>query len=324
MQTRRPSGRAPWPIVLLAGAEKAGKSWAAAEATGHEMIRDAYWLGIGEDDPDEYAQVPGADFQIVEHDGTYAALLASLRDIVALEADPDRPDLLIVDSMGRLWAQLSDMAQAEANERAAAKARKYHRSEPEDDVQITMDLWNRAKGRWGEVLDLLRAFPGPVIVTARLSVVTVMDAQGQPTKEKTDKVEAEKNLPYEVAAVVKMRARGEVELSGVRSVKLQLERPTRLNEFSVAKLWESMGVGEGMGERHHAGHPATPPAGEVDPAVQWLDAVMAEDTVDGLRALWRDAQKTGAMNDGLAAAINQRAADLAPEAAAEATAESAA
>ncbi|MDN6401032.1 MAG: ATP-binding protein, partial [Brachybacterium sp.] len=234
MQTRKPTGRAPWPITLIAGAEKAGKSWAAAEATGHPLIRDAYWLGIGEDDPDEYGQVPGADFSIIEHDGTYGAIRAALQEVTSLVQDPAQPDLLIVDSMGRLWAQLSDMAQAEANQRAAEKAAKYRRAAPDDDVQIGMDLWNRAKGRWGDVLDLLRAFPGPVIVTARLSVVSVMDAEGEPTKEKVDKVEAEKNLVYDVGAVVKLHARGQALLEGVRSARLQLERPTPLKDFSMA------------------------------------------------------------------------------------------
>ena len=308
MQTRKPTGRAPWPIVLLAGAEKAGKSWAAAEATSSPLIRDAYWLGIGEDDPDEYAQVPGADFNIIEHSGSFTAIRDALAQAVQIEQDPDHPDLLIVDSMGRLWAHLSDMAQAEANERAAAKARKYHREPPAEDVQIGMDLWNRAKGRWAEVLDLLRAYPGPVILTARLSVVSVVGADGQPTKDKTDKVEAEKNLVYDVAAVVKMHERGSAILTGVRSATLQLERPTRLNDFTVANLWEAMGVGKDMGERRHAGDLPGP-----DPAQQWLDAVHQAQDVDALRTLWTQAGETGALSDGLAAAINQRAADVQQE-----------
>lgn len=343
MQTRKPTGRAPWPITLLAGAEKAGKSWAAAEATGHPLIRDAYWLSIGEDDPDEYAQVPDADFQIIEHDGTFRAVRDALREVVELQQDPAQPDLLIVDSMGRLWAQLSDMAQEEANQRAAEKAAKYRRAAPEDDVQIGMDLWNRAKGRWAEVLDLLRAFPGPVIVTARLSVVTVMDAEGKPTKERTDKIEAEKNLPYDVAAVVKMHERGSAILSGVRSAVLQLQGPTRLNDFSMTNLWEAMGVGEGMEPRRHSGQPtitpeqqdeqeqqqSEPAQGEQEPAPesldgevvvrpvqqQWLDVIAGIENVDQLRDRWHEAGQAGALNDGLKAAFTQRKADLQEQAA---------
>lgn len=335
MQTRKPTGVAPWPIVLIAGAEKAGKSWAAAEATGHELIRNSYWLGIGEDDPDEYAQVPGADFSIIEHDGTYRAIRDALREAVALPQEDGKVDLLIVDSMGRLWAQLSDMAQREADGRAAAAAAKYNRKPPEEEVPIGMDLWNRAKGRWGEVLDLLRAFPGPVILTARLSVVTVME-NGKPSKtgEKMDKIEAEKNLPYDVAAVVKMHARGEAVLDGVRSATLQLERPTKLNDFSIANLWKAMGVGADMAQRSHVPQatitpeqqdaqdaaqqpPEAPPEQEPAPeapgpdrAAQWLDEVARAASVDACAALWHQAGAGGALTPGLKAAINQRVADL--------------
>lgn len=315
MKTRKPTGRAPWPIILIAGAEKAGKSWAAAQATGHEAIRDAYWIGIGEDDPDEYANVPGADFEIVEHDGSFRQIRDALRELTQIPQDPERPDLLIVDSMGRLWAQLSDLAQQEANARAAEKARKYNRAAPAEEVPIGMDLWNRAKGRWGEVLDLLRAFQGPVILTARLTVVTVVDGEGKPTKEKTDKIEAEKNLPYDVAAVVKMPERGVAILTGVRSAKLQMAQPTRLRDFTVANLWEAMGVGGEMGERRHAGHPmeSQDPAetsGQDEVGQQWVDAVHAASDPAELRALWRDAQQRGALTDGLRAVITQRSQDL--------------
>lgn len=314
MKTRKPTGRAPWPIILIAGAEKAGKSWAAAQATGHESIRNAYWLGIGEDDPDEYANVPGADFEIVEHDGTYQQIRDALRELVQIPQDPTHPDLLIVDSMGRLWAQLSDLAQQEANARAAEKARKYNRAAPSEEVPIGMDLWNRAKGRWGEVLDLLRAFQGPVILTARLTVVTVVDAEGKPTKEKSDKIEAEKNLPYDVAAVVKMPERGVAILTGVRSAKLQMAQPTKLRDFTVASLWEAMGVGEDMGERRHAGQSPAPADDPQEPAAetaqQWVDAIHGVTDLGSLRALWGDAQQKGALTDGLKAAFGQRSKDL--------------
>ena len=33
LKTRKPTGKPPWPILLLAGRPKAGKSYAAAAAT---------------------------------------------------------------------------------------------------------------------------------------------------------------------------------------------------------------------------------------------------------------------------------------------------
>lgn len=71
LKTRQPTGKPSWPILLLAGREKAGKSWAAVAASASDLIGRTLYIGIGEDDPDEYALIPGASFEIVEHDGTY-------------------------------------------------------------------------------------------------------------------------------------------------------------------------------------------------------------------------------------------------------------
>lgn len=253
LQTRPPTGRPSWPILLLAGAEKAGKSWACAEASGSKLVGRALWIGIGEDDPDEYGTVPGARFEIVEHDGTYRGILAALVDATA-EPHGRAPTLLVVDSMTRLWDLLCEDAQGTANRRAMAKARRYNKPVPDEDVQITMDLWNAAKQRWTHVINTLRAHQGPVLVTARMEQVTVMDSAGKPTAEKAWKVKAEKSLPYDVGGIVEMPARGETWLTGVRSVRMALPERTRLPKFTVAELWQRMGLADGpVGERLHSG-----------------------------------------------------------------------
>ena len=216
LKTRKPTGLAPWPITLVAGAEKAGKSWSAAEASGSDLIGRTLWVGIGEDDPDEYALIPGANFEIVEHAGTYRSILDELTNAVA-EPQGDKPTLIVVDSMTRLWDLIVGDVQEIANRRAREKARKYNKPVSDDDVQISMDLWNTAKQRWEHVIDTLRFHTGPVVLTARLKQVTVMGADGKPTTEKTWKIEAEKSLPYDVGAIVELPARGEAYLSGVAS-----------------------------------------------------------------------------------------------------------
>ena len=77
LQTRKPTGIPSWPIVLLTGVEKSGKTYAAAAASASEMVGRTLWLGIGEDDPDEYGAIPGTRFEIVVHDGTYRSILAA-------------------------------------------------------------------------------------------------------------------------------------------------------------------------------------------------------------------------------------------------------
>ncbi len=252
--TRRPTGMPSWPILLLAGPEKSGKSWACAEASGSDLVGRTLWVPIGEDDPDEYSLIPGADFEIAQHNGTYRGILDTLD---ACSAEPTvvdgRPNLLIVDSGSRLWDLLCSMAQAEADARARRKAREQKRPEPTGEVDISMDLWNIAKDRWGHVIDVLRNHQGPSIITARLEEVTVVE-HGKPTTTKSLKVKAEKSLPHDAGAIVEMPRRGEAWLCGVRSVRLQLPQRTKIKgEFRVDRLWRDLGLHEvQVGQRRYS------------------------------------------------------------------------
>lgn len=195
--TRKPTGLASWPMLLIAGFEKSGKSWSCAEASGSALIGRTLWISIGEDDPDDYANVPGADFEIVEHDGTYRDLLAAVEWAVAQPAVDGKPNLIIADSMTRLWDLLCDMAQDSANERARRK------NKASDEADISMDLWNVAKDRWAHFMDSFRSHQGPVLLTARLDEAAVME-NGKPTQRKEFKVKAEKSLPYDVAGLIQL------------------------------------------------------------------------------------------------------------------------
>lgn len=249
LKTRQPTGRPAWPIMLIAGAEKAGKTYAAAEAASSDLIGRTLWFSIGEDDPDEYGVL--GDFEIVEHDGTYRGLLTALLAAVK-EPAGKKPTLFVLDSGSRLWALLGDMAQAEANRRW--KNREANRSKPipEDGVTINMDLWNVAKQRWQHILDVLREHQGPSIITARLEHTTVVDDKGDPTKDKDWKVQAEKGLPFDVGCIVEMRARGDVYLTGVRSLRFKpSEARTPYPDFTVDDLWRKLGLAEKPGVRQH-------------------------------------------------------------------------
>jgi hypothetical protein len=245
-RTRRPTGKPPWPIILLAGVEKAGKSYAAAAASGSELVGGTFWIGVGEDDPDEYGKVPGADFEIVEHDGTFRDILAAAEWASAQPKADGRPNLLVVDSHGRVWDLLSNMAQAEANAR---------RRGSNGDAKIAPDLWNLAGDRWERLLDVLRRHDGPVIVTARLERQTVFTEDGNPTKDRHNKVKAQKGLPFDVGVVVELHAVGEAYITGARSLALNIDPATKLPAFTVDALWRRMGLAEpdATTERRHAG-----------------------------------------------------------------------
>ncbi|MGF7124071.1 AAA family ATPase [Rhodococcus sp. BE178] len=231
----RPSGKPSWPIILLAGIEGSGKSWTAAEATGMDRIGNAYWVEIGERMADEYGNVPGADFEIFRHDGSFTQILASIREAGDQPLTDGKPNLLIVDSITEVWDLLSNEQQAIANNKRGRKG---------GDATITMDQWNAAKKRWGYVVSALRAFPGPVIVTARLDNVAVVGGDGRPTGASTWKIRAEKNLPFEVQVIMQAREPRQWVLTKIASTQLILPEEGHLKwpRFSVADLLERMGL----------------------------------------------------------------------------------
>ena len=283
LKTRKPTGKPPWPMLLIAGAEKAGKSWACAEASSSPLIGRTFWIGCGEDDPDEYAHVPGARFEIVVHDGTYRGLLNAIKLAAAEPTTDDKPNLIVFDSVTRLWDLLCHQAQDNALKRAITKAEKAKVPAP-DEADVTMDLWNKAKDYWAGVMDALRAHRGPVVLTARLDDVVVLDNFGKPTRERDLKVKAEKSLPYDVTAIVQMPKRGEAWITGVKSVRVKLPKRKDVSDwFTVDELWRRMGLAEegATADRQHTGVDAT----DTD---QLAKAVLAEigavaDTLPGGR-----------------------------------------
>lgn len=254
LQLRKLTGKPTWPITLLAGTEKVGKTWSAVEASISDLIGHTLWFPVGEDIPEEYRKLPGFDndrFDVVEYDGTYRGLRAALVDANSFRDRNGKPTLWVLDSASRLWDMLSAMAQIEANQRWA---RKHGNKLPDEDVRPTVDIWNTATDRWGYVLDEFRAHQGPSILTARMELTTVMNSNGDPTKEKIQKIQAQKRLPFDVGAIVEMPVLGETYLSGVRSVKLaQLDPRVKLPKFSMDELWRRLGLAdEPVGQRTYS------------------------------------------------------------------------
>ncbi len=319
--TRPPTGKAPWPILLLAGAEKAGKSWAAAQAAASPRIGRTFWVTFGEDEPDEYGQL--ATFEIVDHDGTYRDFLDALRWVNAQPLPEQGAPLLVVDSMTRLWDLLSAQAQESAWTKAREKAEKAKRPLADEDPTVTVELWNTARKRWDRVIDELRAFRGPVVITARLDQTAVIGPNGSPTGAKVAKVKAHSSLPFDVGGTVEMPTRGEAFLVGMRSVAVPLPKRKPLSaDWSVDGLWAMLGVdATTVGARDHAGirvehdldavdqgsrlqqerqqqppqqqrpsqpKAATPPR-DWDP-VPWEDAAAQAGDLDRLRMVYADAE----------------------------------
>lgn len=232
LKTRKPTGKPSWPVLLLAGGEKCGKSYAAAALSASDLIDRTFWIEIGEGSADQYGAIPGARYEIVEHDGTFPDLLAVAEAIVAQPSNPNRPHAIVVDSMTEFWDLLG-------NEQATiAKARKKD--------TITMDQWNAAKRRWRQFFDVIRKHNGPVIVTARYEQVTVMDDRGQPTKQKEWKVRAEKNLVFEVDGTIEIPKPRQFYLNGMRSLAMSVpvggHKPLG-DDFALDRFLRDLGLG---------------------------------------------------------------------------------
>lgn len=270
---RKPSGKPGWPLILLAGCEGAGKSWTAAEATANPIFGSCLWVEIGESTADEYGEVPGARYEIFGHDGSYGEILAQIRAAVTEPQLDGKPNLLIVDSMTELWDLLSDEQQAMANRRRGKNAN--------GESTITMDQWNAAKKRWGAVLDELRKFPGPVVLTARLEQVAVVGANGQPTGASTWKIRAEKNLPYQVQAILQAREPRQWMLTRITSARLLMPEQGFLpwKGYTVADQLEKMGLHDA--EQVQASTYVAPDAGAII-----VETERAQEA-DGARAMLR-------------------------------------
>lgn len=251
--TRKPTGKPSWPIVVLAGREGTGKTWSALAASASPLVGRTLVVTIDEDEPDDYGTIPGADFEIVQHDGTVKGLQNTL-DAINAEPDVDGlPTLLVVDSGSRYWELLSTNAQKKAN------AKKQNQSRGEDSP-VSVELWNQAANEWKGFYDRLRRHRGPVILTARLEQVVVMNGK-TPTTEREWKIQGYKTLPYDAQVIVEMPERGEYLIRKVKSTRFQLEKKTPKPGFTIEWLWGVLGLADEAPQARAYAH-TTPDADE--------------------------------------------------------------
>lgn len=214
VQSRKPTGRVPWPMILVEGGEKSGKSWAFAQLTGSPRIGQSFWLDLGEGTAEEYGLVPGARFEILNHDGTYAQILTRVREVKALArwaVDNGQPPVaLCIDTISDIWEGLKDWA--------ADRARARRKKGPDEEVTVSMDLWNDSGTRYRRLMTELLTFPGIVVLLARGKEVALVEG-GKPVEGKKDyRVEGHKTLAYDATAWVRLSRTGRPQVIGARSV----------------------------------------------------------------------------------------------------------
>lgn len=324
LKTRPPTGAVPWPLILVEGGEKAGKSWAAAVLSSSDKVGRTLWLDWGEGAADEYGAIPGARFEVIEHDGSWMSILGQVKAAKtvaerAVEAG-DKPVVLVIDSMTAEWDDLKEWVDGKARRRE--KNRKLLEKDPEAEIQITTDLWNLATARHKELMRVLMRFPGIVVMIARGADQVLME-NGRPVEGKrTWKVEGQKNLGFDASVWVRLSRTEHPQIIGARSVHAGIvpgeDRPKRFPDLTLEKLVFDVLKCD----------PKTAHVREFTSAQErveyLLDEVTAADKKDRLNALWAEAKAGGLLDVGvldgptLRDAMLARAAEIDMDAAQEA------
>lgn len=291
LRTRKPTGAIPWPKILLEGEEKAGKSYLAAAFTGCDRTGQAYWLELGEDTADEYAAVPGADYLLIEHNGTYRDILAQIEAVHAeakrAAAAGEPPVVLVIDSVSLLWRMLVNWTQDRG--RRSKTGQKKLRFDPDAEIKPGMNLWNDATERWNRVMYLVRTMPGIVLLLARGKEVQAIDGAGEPIPNtKTWRVEGQKSLAFDATVWVRLlRGDDHAYVVGARSLKFQVPRegkPKAVPQFSVESLvFDLMGCGP-----HSAPRQAPQLTGDLaQPWIAQVEETAEKNGIPGLQELWK-------------------------------------
>ena len=239
LRTRKPTGVPSWPLVLIEGPEKSGKSYAAAQFTASDRIGQAYWIDLGEGAADEYAAIPGAKYLVVDHDGTWHDIIGQVQAIHHEARGAGKPVVLVIDSMTAEWDLLKDWASQRARE--SKFAQRQLRDDPNADVKPSMNLWNDAGDRHRKLMRLLMTFPGIVVMTARGKEVAALDDNGKPVPNSKDyRVEGHKSLPFDASVWVRLSRSEPPTVVGCRSVHAGIrpgvDRPARFPDFSLEHL----------------------------------------------------------------------------------------
>lgn len=252
LKTRELTGLDPWPLSLITGPQKAGKTHQAVAASASPLVDRTFWFSFGEPNPDGFKNIDTGGLgqprvEPVLYDGTYRGLMGGLQDAVnEPRRDPRKPNLIVVDSGTKIWEMIKDMAQAQANKRWLK--RNEGKELPEDvEVVISSDLWNTARDRWDGIVNLLLKHDGPAIITARLDHVNVVNAKGDPTGQKVWTIKANKSLPSEVDAIIEVSGRNRTKITGVRSslIEVHPDDHHQFPDFSFDAFWRKLGFADG-------------------------------------------------------------------------------
>lgn len=244
LRTRTPSGRTPWPLILLEGPEKSGKSWMAALLSASPRVGRTIWVELGsEGTADQYGAIPNVRYEVAEHNGTWRGLTTVIRDVreeAAKVPAGEPPMVLVVDTATAEWDLLKSMAETRA--RGSQYGRKILERDPDADVPVDRGHWTYVTDQHYEsFIEPLKTFPGVVVLIARGKEISATDDKGKPIAGSREyKVEGQKNLAFDCDAWLRLSRSGPPTVVGIRSVVHAVrpgrDKPIQDPEMDLEKL----------------------------------------------------------------------------------------
>lgn len=182
---RKPTGIAAAPVFLVSGVPKSGKSLTSYKIAQHPRIHHTYVIDIGEGSADEYGGDEGdPPYEVLPWGRSWADLVDTVVWACAQKPPEGKLTAVIVDSGNDLWGSLSAWANAKA--RNSKEARDKLARDPSVEIDTKMSHWNDAKSWWARVVNPLKLSGHTVgVLCARTELVSVVNAAGNPTREKT-------------------------------------------------------------------------------------------------------------------------------------------
>jgi hypothetical protein len=251
LSTYKPSGKVSWPVILVEGGEGVGKSHMMAEFTADERVGRSFWFQLGETSAHEFGGV--GDYEVVEIDGTWTDLIDQVLNVVEVAekaaANGEPPIVVCVDSVSAVWDMCAGWAYAKASRGPANK--KILEGDAEGDINIGPLIWANARERWLQFYRPLQMAPLIAVLSAKAAETVAISAGGTPLKNQTAyKIRAQKELPYDVNAIVRLSQDTAPTVTKCRSpkwgVRPGVDDPATIRDLSLGRLiFDGMGFDPG-------------------------------------------------------------------------------
>lgn len=220
LRTRQPTGQVAYPIILVTGEHKKGKSFETYSLAKSDLVGRFFAFELGERTADEYATLAPGRYEIVEHNGTYLDIFEQVKAACAVPQEDGKPNVISLDSGTMFWEL--HKAYADSLARKSKRGQALLAEDPDAEVDTAMPNWTTTKDRWWAVINYLRAWNGIVIITARVDVVTKV-VNGRPVQgETTRSIQIEKGTPFQMTAVVEASFPNVARLTDIQSLNVKI------------------------------------------------------------------------------------------------------